>query len=776
MIRSRKIMENFSWDTLARILMYTVAFLLPLWALPLTIAPVDINKAFLFYILTLFAFIAWLVGRIQEGEMRFPKNYIGAALLFLIIVAALSGLFSVSPHVSFLGIGSESGSVVAFLIFILAAFLMSFLFQEPSHARQFLVVIGISSLAVFFIQMAHIFTDFNFWNAFFVSKAANSIGTWNSFGIYWSFIGFLALFAVKHTDGVAKKLLFYALAFAAASSMIAVNFKIAWILFAVFNVILFAYFYSFKRNIKGMHWEPVLFLLIALFFIVTPVLGQTVSNIFGVPSIEVRPSWTTTWNVVRETLTGKNILLGSGPNTFVYDWLLHKPLEINATPFWGTRFSSGISFFATLLATLGILGAIAIAALIGTLFFYGFRAIVRFASYEEEGFFGFLSFLAVVYLLIVLTIYTPSFLIVAFFFLFLGLFMGQAYKIGIMSDYKIRIFQNAGMGFVSALLILFLSVISIGGAYLLGQRYAAAIYYGRGVKELRVNNDIDRARENFVRAIGLHTSDAYARSLLEIDVLRLQRLLTQTDVSIDELRAQFQTTLGQAIQTGQLATRINPVDPLNWFALGRIYEAVIPFNIEGAVDFADSMYARAHEQSPRSPEALFARARILVQKRSFEEGRKLLREANSIKSDYAPARFLLAQLEAQAGNLDEAINETRNAQFLVPNDIGVLFQLGILYYQAGQFDNAEQVFLRAIELNENYSNARYFLGLIYDRRGDKENAIGQFERIAELNPSNTEVKQILSNLRQAKPALTNIAPPAPEDRSSLPIEEGNKGE
>lgn len=524
-----------------------------------------------------------------------------------------------------------------------------------------------------------------------------------------------------------------------------------------------------------MHWEPVLFLLVALLFITTPLLGQTISNIFGATTVEVRPSWGTSWTVIRETLTEGNFFLGSGPNTFLYDWLLYKPSEINATPFWAARFNTGISSFVTFLGTLGLLGGLAILFLIFSILFYGFRAVLRYASHEESGSFAVLSFLAVLYLLIVGLFYTYSFLLAAFFFLFVGLFMAQAKKEGVIGEYKIRIFQNAGTGFVSALLLLFFSVVSIGGVYIIGQKYAGAIYYGKGLRALAETNDLDTSRGYIVQAMNLDTSDRYARSLIDLELFRLRQLLLRTDLSVDDLRAQFQTILVQAIQMGQTATRVNPVDPLNWFSLGKIYEAVIPFNVEGAVDFADTMYMQAFERSPRSPEALLARARVLAQKRSFNEAKNLLRAANEIKSDYAPTRFLLAQLEAQSGNVKEAITESRNTQFLVPNDIGVLFQLGLLYYQDGQFDNARQVFLRAIELNENYSNARYFLGLIYDRQGEKENAIAEFKRIAELNSSNEEVAQILSNLREGKSALADIAPPAPEDRSAPPVEE-NRGE
>lgn len=765
-----RLMASFSWDQISRFLMYAIVGLLPLWALPVTIFPVALNKAFLFSAFVLLAFITWLIGRIQEGEFSIPKNFIALSLLVFVIATLVSGLFSVSAHTSFVGLGHEPDTVVMTTLFVLGAFLMSFLFREKNASRHLFWVIGASSLVLFALQMINIFTGINPWGSSFTTPSSNPIGSWNAFGLYWSFLGFLFLFLAKNDSHSKSRFFYYSISVAALIMMIAVNFRLVWILYAIFTVILFAYLYSFRRSRPAIHWEPLVFLLIALFFLVTPVLGQSVSGIFRGNNIEVRPSWEASWDVTRSTLADGKLLFGSGPSTFVYDWLAYKPLEVNATAFWSTRFTTGVSFFATLIATLGLVGTIGIIFLIGSIVFYGLRAVFHFAFSEEENAISIIAFLGVLYLLLGLMLYTPGFFVVLFFFLFLGFFMGQASASNIFSDYRISLFQNAGIGFVSALLLLCLSVASIAGVYLLGQKYIASIYYGNGIVKFNEEGDVEAARNDFVRAINLDRRDRYARSLIDVDLIRMNNLLLRTDVPVDEARNQFQNLLAGAIQSGQLATQLNDIDPLNWFALGRVYESIIPFNIEGTAGFASDMYERAHKRNPRSPEALFARARANTQIGELDDAFSLLRQAIEIKTDYAPARFLLAQIEAQRGNIASAIEETRNTQFLLPEDIGVLFQLGLLYYQDSQFENARQVFERAVELNPNYSNARYFLGIIYDRQGNIDSAISQFERIAELNPDNAEVKQILGNLYGSHPALEGITPP-PEDRGTSPIEE-----
>ena len=57
------------------------------------------------------------------------------------------------------------------------------------------------------------------------------------------------------------------------------------------------------------------------------------------------------------------------------------------------------------------------------------------------------------------------------------------------------------------------------------------------------------------------------------------------------------------------------------------------------------------------------------------------------------------------------------------------------------------------------------MGLVYDKLGEAEKAKQEFIKVAEINPDNDEVRKILQNLREGKPALAGIIPSEP------PIEE-----
>ena len=89
----------------------------------------------------------------------------------------------------------------------------------------------------------------------------------------------------------------------------------------------------------------------------------------------------------------------------------------------------------------------------------------------------------------------------------------------------------------------------------------------------------------------------------------------------------------------------------------------------------------------------------------------------------------------------------------------------MMYYQKKDFDNARVKLEKAKALNESFANARYMLGLVYDKQGETQKAIVEMQKVLQLNPQNEEIKIILENLQNSRPALSGI-----EDLES-PIQE-----
>lgn len=759
------------WDRVGRVALYLLGFLLPFWALPITANPLGLNKVALAYFLILVSFLAWLIGRIKDGKVVLPKNFLALALVVLVLVWTVSGIFSVSRHASFFELSDDPSSVIAVLMFVLTGFLFYFFLRASSYIFIWFLGFFASAFLVFIYQL--FLTGFGL-NIFpwinFQLTTSNLVGSWSEFGLYFGLVGLLSLFLYETAVFRPLKPLFLILTLLSLVVLAAVNNRIIWWVFFAFLLVFLAYIFSARSGGIKIFRPTFILILVVLLFIQSPALSAFITSFFGTESLEIRPSWPATWTVVQEALK-ENMLLGSGPATFVYDWLRYKPHAVNQSLFWNVRFASGAAFLPSLLAMIGLLGMFAIIFLAGSFLFYGLRALVRTGETKVDPLLVFIFFASLV-ILVYSAFYSLNFLLALFLFAFLGMFTGLAADAGLTKEFQITLFQNSGIGFTSALAIIFLVIASFSGLYIFGQKYAAAYFFGRAL-EFGVQGNSAAAEQYFIRAYNLDQRDQYFRGAAEAGLSQLSLLLNRADLTPDDLRGRFQNVLSFAIQNAQASTRLNPADPLNHATLGRIYEAVIPFQISGASDFALSAYREAAGKNPTSPEPIFLQARVELALKKIDAARTLLEEALKLKTNYTPAHLMLAQIEDAAGNLNGAIERAEAAVILSPGDLGALFQLGLLYYRAERFEAARNIFAQAVNLNPNYSNARYFLGLIYDRFGDKNAAIEQFERVQAFNLANEEVKTILKNLRAGKRALSGISPPGPEpaERERAPVED-----
>lgn len=372
---------------------------------------------------------------------------------------------------------------------------------------------------------------------------------------------------------------------------------------------------------------------------------------------------------------------------------------------------------------------------------------------------------------------------------------------------EITIFVSPQRGLILFLILIILIVFLGSVLYLTGQKYLAAIYYGQGmtISETASPNRLDQAIAKFIKTVNLdRTNDRYYRGLSWTYMLKLNEMLTQPTTNPAREQAQFQNILSSAISLGRQATTINSKESLNWLNLGSIYENIIPL-ANGADELAFESYKKVIELEPLSPAALVDLARAYLvsadkirtelntssqptpDKNNFKERQNLieshlneaLKQLNlslSLKGDYSPAHFLMAQVYERQNNLSGAIEKLKTTQQFNPMNWGLAFQLGLLYYKNNQLNEAQRELEKTVLLNDNYSNARYFLGLTYDRSQEKQKALAQFKKIGELNPDNQEVKKIIDNLEANRSALENIVPPAtpPQQRTEVPVPEEKK--
>ena len=84
---------------------------------------------------------------------------------------------------------------------------------------------------------------------------------------------------------------------------------------------------------------PLMIIVVSLVFVFVKPSFQKIAAIPG----EITPTFQITVELGFKTLkeSFKNLILGSGPGTWGYQFLLYRPIDLNLTGFWQIRFSQG---------------------------------------------------------------------------------------------------------------------------------------------------------------------------------------------------------------------------------------------------------------------------------------------------------------------------------------------------------------------------------------------------------------------------------------------------
>jgi len=424
----------------------------------------------------------------------------------------------------------------------------------------------------------------------------------------------------------------------------------------------------------------------------------------------------------------------------------------------------------------GVLGILSWIAFLAFFIVRGSRSVLTTHIDSRSAYLVLSSFLAALYLWCAAVFYVPGIVLFSFAFLFTGIFIALLAKEYKVQNMTFSFTKNPRIGFVSVLVIIILIIVSIVALYSLSQRILAVKSFGSGVYALNVEGDVGKAENNIIRSLRLFEHDSLYRALSEVQTMQIGTILSQSGVGQDTLRTQFQSKLGSAITSAQNAISFNETQYLNWVALGRVYESIVPLGIAGAYENAVSSYTQALLLNPKDPSLHLVLARVEIANKNNEMAKQQIAEALALKNNYTEAIFVLSQIEENEGNLLSAIFAAEQASLISPNDVGVFFQLGLLRYKNKDYKGAVSALERAVILTPVYANAKYFLGLSYEEVGRTADAISQFEDIVNiLDPSAEEPKVILRNLKAGRSPFSSqggeIEDESPEDRDTPPLDE-----
>lgn len=796
--------DNFVAQTISKISLYLLIFLLPIFFLPWSSNVLDFNKQALLVFLTFISLFSWLVQVLISGKVSFRLSGIYLPLAVLLLIVLASSITSLWQYGSFWGWPLVSNeSFLTILSLVILSFLIITIFEKEEVLRLFKVFIVSWFLAVL-VAILQIFGKFIFPFNFAKSISFNTIGTVFSIAIISAALMPVIFFLLVNSKRLWKLFLIIYLV-VNAFFLILVNFLISWLVLigAGALVIILG---ALKKDSLEPKWMalPMFFLAVPLLFILFRF------QVAGLPPVaqEVFLRAGTTFDIVKKVIQERP-LFGSGPGTFVYDFSKFKKPELNLGIFWDVRFESGNSKIANVVATTGILGALSWLFLWIMVGFYGFRFFfkkeeigkkwkkkegnepleLRAQEGPEERISEALSsglFAGIIVLTFAFFFYSSNLTLDFVYFLLIASFISLNF--GTRKEFLLKPSSLPTLCVTFAFTLVF--ILGLGFGILESQRMVAEAKFIKGIQDFQAGKT-DSAIRNLERAVILSSGrgqDLYLRELSQVYFRKLNEEATRKDISEEEISKNVQLLMSNSINSAKSAADLNPKNVANWENLGAVYQAMIGV-IRDSEDWATKAYEEALKLEPTNPFLVNQKGVILLRKSELlpkemaSEKSQLLVEAQiqfekalQLKSDYFLPHLNLAILFQLKGKQEEAIKEFELAKNL-SNDPRVIFQLGLLYYRNKDYSKAQREFEMAISLDPNYANALYFLGLVYDIQGQKQKAIEKFTKVGELNPNVEEIKKILENLRAGKSALFGIAteeqsvvPPQEPEKEKLPVE------
>jgi tetratricopeptide (TPR) repeat protein len=774
-----------TWQKISVAGICLAVFLLPLFFLPFTANFLDFNKQTLLIALVLVSLFAWLLKSLIEEKISLDLNWANLSPLVFILVVGGATLFSAYRYASFWGWPlAVPASFITSLALVLFYFLLVHLFRKSEEVFGLVLALVASSLLAALLAVPQILGKFVLPFDFSKSVSFNTIGSLNALALFLAAVLPIAVSLLFVARSKLIKLITWLFMITALFLLLAISFQTAWLVLLISSSIILVFgiarreFFSLSRMSL-----PMFLLAIALFALAikTPLIPT-----LNLPA-EVSPSFGASLQIAFDAI--KNFkppiswLFGSGPGTFVYDYSHYRPVEINQTAFWGTRFVSSSSEITDRLATTGLLGLISFLALIVIGLIRGLIALVSRefpkTTIDWTLLVGVLASFAGVSL--TLFLYPGNLSLMFLFWLLLALVFNLAggrlknfdlhANIETVEAKKAKTARPIAIVIVSFVFIIAL-ISSMGIFFVQGQRYIAEVNYATAVKDVQKNDNVAAAKHlgNAIRLTGSF-QDNYWRDLTQVYLFRINDELNNANTSQQEKSQRVNNLLQSLVAAAKSSSDVAPDNVANWAIRGYVYSNIMGL-ISGADQWAINAYNQAIKFEPSNPFLYTALGQVYASQadnltqdkdkaaemqKALDNARTSFAKAQELKSDYAPARFQLAMIDVRENKVKDAITKLEETKQYAPSDTGLAFQLGLIYQADKQDDRAQAEFERAVVLDPNYSNARYFLGLIYDKKGEKQKAIEQFEKIVALNPDNQLVKQVLDGLKAGKSAADIIA-------------------
>lgn len=603
---------------------YALAFILPLWFLPLSTDPFLFQKQALFMGATALLGLVWIYKMVREQRVVIATNWIIGMFALLLVPMGVS---------AFLAVNTPMQLMLRFALMVSAGLFLLFGSTITQNIR---------------------------W-----SKLLN---TWLISGVLLAVVSLLQLTPWKPSAGLSQLLPIdfgNNAAFTPAGSVMALlQFLVPT---ALAGWIMLVKNYSTDTVRQPSYLAKTVGSLL--------VSGTVVAlTIVMLRNPDVRPAqlpFAQGWAIAVENFKNfVSFLFGVGPENFLAAFHRFRNVGYNTTDLWNLRFSVSSSEALHALTTTGILGVLSWLGM--------FAVSIRQAMKLEETPWSMIAFLATLLVFFLITPFNVlTIIVLAFILLALNNELRLQNARGIR-DVMLRLSAEPFMAYdprprgtppttkVFAYTVAVVALLLLGlGTYSWGRVYAAELAYYQSL-QATVQNDGATAYTKQQRAIQLNPYRPLYRRAYASTNLAIARNLSQLEEPTEEQQQLTPVLVEQALRESRNAVALDPITTENWETLAGVYRELL--QVEGADQWALASYTQAIQTDPISPALRLALAGLYSDLEQPVQAQRLIEQAIQLKPDWANAYFNYGVvLEAQE-EIVGAYQSYQQALQLLPQD------------------------------------------------------------------------------------------------------------
>ncbi|MBI5404789.1 MAG: hypothetical protein HY976_01055 [Candidatus Kerfeldbacteria bacterium] len=733
---------------LTRTLLAAAIFITPLMVLPGLNDVQELPKASVFMILTLAAAVAWTLSWLTSGELHWRRLPGWQWLAVFVLGAAFSMVLSVSRSVSWIGFAGYMHDTMPFVLTGIVFWIL--LVQVFDHHRDLraLMVIVTTALGLTAVQALLQVAGASPlpWPSLQAEQLLVAGNSSFAMSLLMAVLVILATTLYRHAGNVTWKILTAAAAVLGLMALLSIDATAGWVALIV-GLVVSLVAASVRPLARIQVAAGVVAMTVAIIGLLIATSGWLRHPIVHDAQLDQKTSWTVTTETLRTKLP-----FGSGPATFYYDMLAHRPAAFNVSPLAGLSFIRASDAVLTMLPTFGLVATAGFVGFAVWLLWLMVRSLERLAKTHRDDWEVIAATLGVGAALTVGLFFAPGTVtLMAVVWLSMGLIaliLTDGQPATVRSAPVLRAIGT--MTFLVAVVsLVFVTVWST--KLILADRelinISAAV--GRTEDLNKVVARIDRA----IRLVPQNPLPYFLRAQAEM----IQAQLLLNDNKNDEAMA----VITRLLQDANAGIARDPKNAVLYTTLGTIYKAVGTY-VGGAGEQVIQAYTKAAELDPNN-----ARVHIDLGQTHYlvalavkdtdgskpedvasrmEAARKEFERAWSLHPGNPDAGFGLILVDEYVGNTDQAFNRLTELVAGNPSSAALWYELAVRQVAKDQVDNARRSLERTLSLQPTFAPAHVQLGILAEKNSDLATARVEYQRALELDASNEDAQKRLDAL------------------------------